>query len=150
DAFSEHPLCWPAFQVKRKRVLRGLVPARTCNERTSYSVKDTAHIPSETFVIPAALHSAKGDRCFCEVIDCEWTCWLQASDGLLLQVHDYADVYLFEGLRPAAPLGSLSAFTRQRQCRVGRPRCRQATGDHRSQGDDARASSEHRESLAGA
>jgi len=27
--------------------------------------------------------------------------------------------YLFGGLRPAAPLGSLSAFTRQRQRRVG-------------------------------
>jgi hypothetical protein len=28
--------------------------------------------------MPAALHSAKGDRCFCEVIDGEWSCWLQA------------------------------------------------------------------------
>jgi hypothetical protein len=59
-----------------------------------------------------------------------------SGSGLLLQVHDYADVDHFGGLRRLAPLGNQRALTRQRQRRAGR--LRRWTGDHCSKSDDAR------------
>jgi len=62
--------------------------------------------------MPVGFLPNKGDCCFREAIDCEGGCRLKPNDGLLLEVHDYADVYHFGG-RTRAALGSLSALTRQ-------------------------------------
>jgi hypothetical protein len=120
DTLLEHPLCWPALQVIREHHCRGRMSFRNPNERTRYSVQGAVHAPINTLVIRAALYSVKGDHCFCEVLDFDGEIVAQTNDGLLLQVHDYADVHPFGELTRAANLPSLRALTRQRQRRVRR------------------------------
>src|SRR6516164_1583858 len=60
----KHPLCWPTFQVIRKLHVRGLIPARSCNERNPLFCQGTAHTPNNTLVIPSCLafRERRGDR----------------------------------------------------------------------------------------